>query len=99
MLDFGVGVGNGMFDPSRRTTGRGLLLFAIIMLGLAIFLGVRQQAWQDAALWLAISIFMACYGIIMLGTLQRLHRLLLIIGLLAGGAALWLALMASLERS
>ncbi len=88
-----------MFDPSRRTTGRGLLLFAIIMLGLGIFLGITQQAWRDAALWIAISIFMACYGIIMLGALQRLHRLLLIIGLLAGGAALWLALVTSLESS
>jgi hypothetical protein len=88
-----------MFDPSRRTTGRGLLLFAAIMLGLGLVLGVTQQAWQDAALWLAIAVFMACYGIIMLGVLQRLHRLLLIVGLLAGGTALWLALVTSLTSS
>ncbi len=88
-----------MFDPSRRTTGRGLLLFAAIMLGLGLLLGITRRAWQDAVLWLAIAVFMACYGVIMLGALPRLHRLLLIVGLLAGGVALWLALVTSLSRS
>jgi hypothetical protein len=85
-----------ILDPSRNTTGRGLLLFAVLMLGLGLFVGLVRQAWQDAALWLAAAIFMACYGTIMLGALPQLHRLLLVIGLITGVIAIGLALLASI---
>ena len=90
---------HGMFDPSRRTTGRGLLIFAVIMLGFGLVLGIAEQAWREAALWLSIAVFMACYGLIMLGVPERFHRLFLVLGLLAGAAALWLAVTTSLART
>jgi hypothetical protein len=85
-----------MFDPTPSTTGRGLLLFAALMLGLALFLGIVRQDWSNAGLWGAIAVFMACYGALTLDALPRLQRLLLIVGLLAGGVALWLALRATI---
>ena len=85
-----------MFNPSNPVMGRGMLLFAVIALGLGIAVGVERQAWREAILWLGLAIFCACYGAITLNALPRLHRLLLIVGLAAGGVAFWLALQASL---
>jgi hypothetical protein len=73
-----------------------MLLFAVVALGLAIALGVRQQSWREAVLWLSLAIFSACYGGIVLGVSARLQRPLLIAGLAAGGVAFWLALQSSL---
>jgi hypothetical protein len=72
-----------------------MLLFAALMLGLAIFLGLGRQAWREAVFWLAIAVFMACYGALTLNALPQLHRLLLILGLAAGAIAFWLALQVS----
>lgn len=84
-----------MLRPSDRTLGRGLLLFAALMLGLSVYLGVvqglRLGRWQDALLWLAVAIFMACHGLITLGALPRWQRLLLVVGLVAGVVALLIA--------
>lgn len=85
-----------MFDPSNPAMGRGMLLFAAIALGLSIAVGFGQQSWRDALFWLALAIFSGCYGAITLDALPRLHRLLLIVGLGAGGVVFWLALQASL---
>lgn len=71
-------------------------MFAALVLGLSIFLAVRR-AWSDAALWLAVAIFMACYGTIQLDLLPRWRALLLGIGLVAGGAALLIALVSVLS--
>ncbi|HEX6288743.1 MAG TPA: hypothetical protein VFZ66_06105 [Herpetosiphonaceae bacterium] len=81
--------------PSNPTVGRGALLFAALMFGLSIFLGVARRDWREAIFWLAISLFMACYGGLMLNVVPQIHRLLLIVGLLAGGVAFWMALQAS----
>ena len=81
---------------SNPTVGRGTLMFAALVFGLSIFLGLARGDWRAAIFWLAISRFMACYGALMLNVVPRLHRLLLIVGLLAGGVAFWLALQASL---
>ena len=85
-----------MFDPSNPGMGRGMLLFAAIALGLALVVGFGQQSWRGAAFWLALAIFAACYGALLLGVLPRFQRLFLIVGLAAGGVAFWLALQASL---
>jgi hypothetical protein len=69
-----------------------MLLFAALMLGLAIFLGLGRQAWREAIFWLAIAVFMACYGTLTLNTLPALHRLVLLLGLAAGMVAFGLAL-------
>ncbi len=81
-----------MLNPSNPTTGRGLLLFAGLMLGFGLFVGVGQHAWWDAAFWLSLAGFMACYGALMLDVLPQLQRLLLVLGLASGGLALVLAL-------
>jgi hypothetical protein len=73
-----------------------MLLFALIALGLALAFGIRQQAWVEALLWLALAIFCACYGAIALGAPAWLQRPLLIAGLASGGIAFWLALQSSL---
>lgn len=80
-----------MFDPSSRGTGRGLLLFAVLMLGLSGFLALREM-WRDAALWLAAAIFAACYGAVQLDLVPRLRTVWLVLGLAAGGAAFLIAL-------
>lgn len=85
-----------MLNPSNRTTGRSALLFAALMLGLGLFLGLARQAWRDAVLWLAIAAFMACYGTITLGVWPRLHKFLLGLGLIAAALAFWFALQAAL---
>lgn len=85
-----------MFNPSNTAMGRGMLLFAAIAAGLGIVVGVGQQSWRDAIFWLALAIFSACYGAITLNAWPRLQRLLLILGLAAGGVVFWLALQASL---
>lgn len=82
-------------NPSNQALGRGLLLFAALMLGLSGYLAVAQGLplgrWLDTAMWLAVSILSACYGLITLGALARWHRPLLLLGCIAGAAALWIA--------
>lgn len=85
-----------MLNPSNNSTGRSALLFAALLLGLGLFLGLARQAWRDAALWLALATFMACYGTITLGALPKLHKLLLGVGLIAATLAFWLAVQAGL---
>jgi len=81
-----------MFDPLDRTTGRGLLLFAGLLVGLSAFL-IVQRLWNDAALWLAAAIFLACYGMVQLDLLPRWRKLWLVLGLGAGAATFVIALL------
>lgn len=81
-------------NPSNPTLGRGLLLFAALIGGLSAVLAV-QGSWRDAALWFAVSIVAACYGLITLNWLQGQQRWLLVLGLAAGVTAFGLALQAS----
>lgn len=82
-----------MDNPTDPATGRGLLLMALLMLTLGLLTGLTRGAWPDAALWLALSVLLACYGLITLDRLPRWRRALLALGLLAGvlafGLALW----------
>lgn len=84
-----------MLNPSNPTLGRGLLLFAALLLGLSGYLaaveGLPFGRWQDAAMWLAVAVFMACYGLITLGALARWHRSLLLLGFAAGAVAFVIA--------
>lgn len=82
-----------MFNPSNPATGRGLLLFALFLTGLGLFLGLARGQWQEAGMWIALAIFLGCYGAITLDLLPRFHRLLLVIGFAAGGIAFVLALI------
>lgn len=81
-----------MLNPDDPTTGRGLLLFAALMFGFGLFVGIGRAAWWDAAFWLSIAGFMACYGALMLDVLPGLQRMFLVLGLTSGGLALLLAL-------
>ena len=85
-----------MFGAPDPTVGRGIILFAILMLGLSLFAGFGRQSWRDAILWLSIAIFMVCYGLIMLNKLPHLHRLLLIVGLASGVVGFGLAVASML---
>lgn len=84
-----------MLNPLDPATGKGMLIFAGFLGALALVLGFGRNAWRDAALWLALAVVLACYGSIVLNQLPRLHRWLLILGLVAGGIAFWLAVQAS----
>jgi hypothetical protein len=86
-----------MLNPLDPATGRSLLIFAAIIFGFGLFWGVTRQTWQDATLLLSIAVFMGCYGTIMLNALPRLHRWLLLIGLVAGGTAFMVAVFMVLE--
>ena len=85
-----------MFNPSSRITGQALLFFGALLLGLSAF-SAWQQAWRDAALWLAVAVFAACYGTIQLDLASRWRTLWLVLGLCGGGMALLIALI-SMER-
>lgn len=91
-----------MLNPSNPTLGRGLLLFAALLLGLSGYLaaveGLPFGRWHDAGMWLAVAIFMACYGLITLGALERWHRLLLLLGFVAGGVAFSFAVQLAATR-
>jgi hypothetical protein len=86
---------HNMFDPMDRTTGRGMLLLAVLLAGLSVFLAVRQT-WRDAGLWLSAAIFLACYGAVQLDLLPRWRKLWLALGLLAGAAAFVIVLLNTL---
>ncbi len=84
-----------MHGPPQTTTGRGLLLFAAIMLALALWLSVGRGEWLASGMWFALAIFFACYGSIMSGVLERWRALLLALGMASGivafGYAVWMA--------
>ena len=84
-----------MINPGDPATGKGLLIFAGFLGVLASVLGFGRGAWRDAALWLALAVVLACYGAIILNLLPHFQRWLLILGIVAGGIALWLAVQAS----
>jgi hypothetical protein len=81
-----------MLDPLDRTTGRGLLLFAGLLVALSAFL-VVQRLWNDAALWLPAAVFLTCYGMIQLDLLPRWRKTWLVLGLSAGTATFVIALL------
>lgn len=80
-------------NPSNPTVGRSALLFAALISGFGLVLLATRASWRDGALWLAIGVFMACYGAISLDLFPVLRRAWLLIGLIAGGVAFWLVLM------
>lgn len=84
-----------MHKPPQETTGRGLLLFAALMLALALWISVGRGEWLASGMWFALAIFFACYGSIMNGALERWRTILLALGLAGGitalGYAIWMA--------
>jgi hypothetical protein len=76
-----------MHEPSNTHTGRAMLLFAALMLGLALWIGLGRGQWADTGLWFGLAGFFACYGGLMDGAPERWHRLLLIAGLASGVVA------------
>ncbi len=84
---------HGEGDP---TTGRGMLLFAAIMFGFGLYVGISGPNWEGATLWLALAGFMGCFGALMLNLLPRLHRALLVVGFIAGALAFVLAVRMTL---
>ena len=81
-----------MHGPPDTQTGRGMLLFAAIVLFLALWMSFGRGQWVEAALWYAVAAFLACYGALMGGAPERWHRLLMMLGLVAGVIAFGLAL-------
>ncbi len=69
-----------------------MLLFAALMLGFGLYVGITGSDWAAAALWLALAGFMGCFGALMLNLVPRLQRALLVFGLIAGALAFVLAL-------
>jgi hypothetical protein len=84
-----------MHGPPDIHTGRGMLLFAALMLVLALWISVGRGDWTGAWLWFALAVFLGCYGVMMAGLMARWQRFLLVLGLLSGLAAFVLALRAT----
>lgn len=83
-----------MLDPSNLAFGRALLLFAALLGALSLYLGAIDGTQpHEAIFWLALALFMACYGLIQLGALPRLQPVWLVLGLAAGVVAVCLALL------
>lgn len=76
-----------MHGPPEAQTGRGMLFFAAVILGLALWMSVGRGDWNNSALWFALAGFLGCYGALMGGAPPRWHRLLLVVGLVCGLAA------------
>ncbi len=81
-----------MHGPPDTQTGRGMLLFAAVVLFLALWMSLARGQWAEAALWYALATFLGCYGAMMGGAPERWHRILLVLGLGAGVIAFGLAL-------
>ncbi len=81
-----------MHGPPEVHTGRGMLLFAAITFGLALWISIGGGDWTGAGLWYALSVFLGCYGAMMGGASERWHRALLVVGLVAGVVAFVFAL-------
>jgi hypothetical protein len=83
-----------MQGPEDTHMRRGMLLFAVVLLVLAVWMSL-DGAWGDAVLWYAAAVLVACYGGLLGGVHERWHRPLLVIGLLAGVVAFGAALHAT----
>ncbi|MBA3945748.1 MAG: hypothetical protein H0X37_14415 [Herpetosiphonaceae bacterium] len=80
-----------MHGPTTPTMGRGMLLFAALIFALGLYLLVSRQ-WLNAGLWLAIAVFMSCYGTLMSARSSRWDKALLGIATLAGLVAFGLVI-------
>jgi asparagine N-glycosylation enzyme membrane subunit Stt3 len=89
-----------MYGPPDKQMGRGMWLFAALMLVLALWMSLGRGEWSDAVLWYGVAIFCACFGGLLGDVREQWHRPLLVIGLIAGvvafagalravGVALW----------
>ena len=83
-----------MHGPPDVHTGRGMLLFAALMLVLALWMSFGRGQWVDAGLWYALAICLGCYGAMLTTVSERWQRPLLILGLGSGVVAFGLALRA-----
>ena len=81
-----------MHGPPDDHMGRGMLLFAALMLVLALWMSIGGNQWRDAVLWYALAIFFGSYGALLGGASERWHRPLLVLGLAAGLVAFVAAL-------
>ena len=72
-----------------------MLLFAIIVFSLGLWTAFGLGSWANAGLWLSLGVFLSCFSAILGDRLVRLHRLLLVIGLIAGIVAFGFALRMS----
>ena len=71
--------------------GRGMLIFAALMLALGLYLLATRQ-WLNGLLWLTIAIFIGCYGTLMSSRSSRWDKILLGIGALAALTAFGLVM-------
>ena len=81
-----------MREPPYGQSGRPILLFAAVVLVLALWMSLGNGQWTDSVLWYALAAFLGCYGLLMSNVAERWNRPLLAVGLLAGAAAFGLAL-------
>lgn len=84
-----------MHGPPDSSMGRGMFLWAALILVLALWISVGQGRWGDAVMWYAVALFSACFGGLLGGVGERWHRPLLIVGLFAGIVAFVMALRAT----
>ncbi len=81
-----------MGGPPNVHTGRGLMIFAVFLVLLALWMSVVNGQWFDAGLFYALGIVFGCYGAILNNYAPQWQRLLLGLGLVAGIIAFVLAL-------
>lgn len=81
-----------MHGPPNVHTGRGLLLFAGVLVVLALWISVIDQQWAQGALFFALAVVFGAYGLILNNHAPRWQPVLLGIGAVAGIVAFVLAL-------
>lgn len=82
--------------PGDFTAGRGSLLLGALFLGLGVAVLLLQHKWSEGGFWICLGVFFLCYGAISLDWRRIPRQVLLSIGMVAGIAALGLAIMISI---
>ncbi len=83
-----------MHGSPTPTMGRGMLLFAALIFALSVYLLITRQ-WLNGSLWLALAVFMSCYGTLVSARSSRWDKVLLGLGVVAGLLALGLVIKLS----
>jgi Na+/H+ antiporter NhaD/arsenite permease-like protein len=81
-----------MLGPPNAHSGRGLMIFAAVLVVLALWMSLGNQQWLQAALFGSLAVMFGCYGAMLNDLFPRGQRVLLVVGLVAGVTAFVLAL-------
>lgn len=95
-VDYSTGLGReklgvAMHGLPSPAMGRAMLLFAVLIGGLGLYI-LATREWLQGGFWLAVGVFVGCYGLVLRERHARWDRWVLGVGLAAGVIAFALAI-------